>query len=204
MSQTYNLPIVGTDIVSIALKTTISDGFEAVRTDFSGTVEPVPKVAYQKWADTTTGLLKRRDSGNTQWDVIGLLNGENAQVVTTLKLIDFSATDDQLIVAPRGAALVQAVTILSEVTTGHSSGNEFEFKLTNVTDTLELFSATVGTFTTLGGVGGGVITLDVAYRLTPDQNATVGADDVLKFTWTKVGAPANVTGLLLQIDFALR
>ncbi len=204
MAQDYDLPVGGTDIVSVALKTKISDGFETLRTSFSGTVEPAAKAAYQLWADTTTGLLKRRNSGSTDWDVIGLLNGDNSRMVVVVDLPDFTVTDDALILAPRGPVLIEAVTLLSEVTTAHTSGNEYTFQLANVTDTLDLFSATVGTFTTLGGVGGGVITLDVGYRLLPDQNAAVGADDVLKFEWTKVGSPANVTGLKLQLDLVQR
>jgi len=204
MTQTYDLPVLGTDIVSAALKTKISDGFAALRSSFSGTSAPSATAAEQEWADTTTSLLKRRNAGDTNWDIVGLLRGDNSRCVTTIKLVDLTATDDQLIIAPRRGALIEAITILSESTTAHTSGNEYTFKLTNVTDTLELFSATVGTFTTLGGVGGGVITLDVAYRLTPDQNASIGTDDVLKFIWTKVGTPANVTGLLLQIDWVER
>lgn len=204
MPQTYDLPVLGTDIANVALKTKISDGFEAVRTHFSGTTAPTATAPYQFWADTTAGLLKQRNAGDTDWDVIGPLNDDHGRNVTLVKLIDLSATDDQLILAPRSGALIEAVTLLSETTTSHTSGNEYQFQLANVTDTLDLFSGVVGTFTTLGGVGGGAITLDVAYRLLPDQNATIGADDVLKFEWTKVGTPANVTGLLLLLDWVQR
>lgn len=42
----------------------------AIATNNSGATEPVTMYAYQWWADTTTGLLKRRNSANTAWVTI--------------------------------------------------------------------------------------------------------------------------------------
>lgn len=204
MSQTYDFPIVGTDLVSVALKTKISDAMDAVRTSFSGATAPLVTAPYQLWADTTTGLLKRRNAGDTDWDVIGMLSNDNSRIVTTVSLGDLSATDSKLILAPRTGALIEAVTLIGETTTSHDNSNKYVFMLENVTDTLDLFSGTVGTFDTLGGVGGGAMTANTKYTLTPDQNATIGADDVLRFEWTKTGSPANVVGVLLQLDWAQR
>lgn len=80
---------------------------------------------------------------------------------------------------------------MPSVATADSSGNERQFALQNVTQALALFSGTVGTFTTFGGVGGGNLTADTAYWLFADQNQDLADGDVLTFTVTQVGRSAR-------------
>ena len=53
----------------------IIDGFNALRSAFSGAPEPAvaDQVAYMFWADTTTGLLKQRNADNSAWITIGTM-----------------------------------------------------------------------------------------------------------------------------------
>lgn len=53
----------------------IIDGFNALRSCFSGASEPAvaDQVAYMFWADTTTGLLKQRNAANSAWVTIGTM-----------------------------------------------------------------------------------------------------------------------------------
>lgn len=66
--------IQGTDGVKNTLKTVIDSFFEAVLTKNSGNTEPLIKKPFMWWADTTTGLLKRRNAANDNWLVIARLD----------------------------------------------------------------------------------------------------------------------------------
>lgn len=57
----------------------IIDGFNALRSVFSGTVEPASadQVPYMFWADTTTGLLKQRNAANSAWITLGTMASAN-------------------------------------------------------------------------------------------------------------------------------
>lgn len=60
-------PLPGTQLVQ-----ELNDAFEALATDFSGSVDPAAYAfAYSLWADTGTGDLKRRNAANNAWTVIG-------------------------------------------------------------------------------------------------------------------------------------
>lgn len=50
---------------------------QAQATNQSGSGEPSPTFPCQWWADTSTGLLKQRNTANTAWVVSGLLSAEN-------------------------------------------------------------------------------------------------------------------------------
>lgn len=59
--------IQGSDGVKNTLKTAIDAYFDSVLTKNSGNSAPSVTKAFMWWADTTTGLLKRRDSTNANW-----------------------------------------------------------------------------------------------------------------------------------------
>ena len=48
----------------------------------SGASEPTTKIAYMLWADTTSGILKQRNSANTAWiNILLMATGSPSQVV---------------------------------------------------------------------------------------------------------------------------
>ncbi len=53
------------------LRAQINSALQALVTNNSGSSEPAVTRAYQFWADTTTGMLKIRNSTNTAWVTIG-------------------------------------------------------------------------------------------------------------------------------------
>jgi len=65
-----------------AVRSDLNDALAAIFSLSSGDTEPSTTVAYQLWADTTTGLLKIRNSANTDW-------------VTLFSMADPSATTSQ-------------------------------------------------------------------------------------------------------------
>ena len=49
------------------VRTDLNNIFSAVVSQFSNTTEPTTMYAYMWWADTTTGILKQRNSANSGW-----------------------------------------------------------------------------------------------------------------------------------------
>lgn len=78
MSQTWDIDLIVPASTSPANDIQrIVDGFDALRSGFSGASEPTDTVAYMLWADTTTGLLKIRNAADSAWVTIGTLASTN-------------------------------------------------------------------------------------------------------------------------------
>jgi len=59
-----------------AVRSDINGQLAAIVSNNSGATEPATMYAYQWWADTTTGLLKLRNSANSAWISLFQLDGE--------------------------------------------------------------------------------------------------------------------------------
>lgn len=75
MSQSYST-ILGTDTFA-ASPAKLNGTSDALLTSFSGPTEPPSPVAYQNWADTTTGKLKQRNAANNAWIIMGSIGVSN-------------------------------------------------------------------------------------------------------------------------------
>lgn len=208
MSQDFALPIPTTQYANFALSTTIPNALLALRSCFSGSSAPASTTPYMLWADTTTGWLKIRNAGDSAWLKL-------APLATDLSLplpvegwatATQSATKtDMLCAAPRVGTVTRLWLSNGSATTS-SSGVEWQFALKKYPfaspgSPVQLFSGTVGTFTSLGGVGGGAeFVANKRYSLTPNQNAIVADGDLLELTLTKVGAIGNLTTLRVGVD----
>lgn len=60
-----------------ALRADLNSALAALFSQNSGATEPATMVAYQWWADTTTGLLKIRNAANSAWITVGTLASAN-------------------------------------------------------------------------------------------------------------------------------
>jgi len=60
-----------------AVRSDINGQLAAIVSNNSGATEPGTMYAYQWWADTTTGLLKIRNSANSAWSTVGTLASTN-------------------------------------------------------------------------------------------------------------------------------
>lgn len=60
-----------------AFRSELNSTLSAILSLNSGSTSPVTTVAYSLWADTTTGLLKIRDSSNTSFITVGTLGSVN-------------------------------------------------------------------------------------------------------------------------------
>jgi hypothetical protein len=73
--QTWDIDTINKNVTNPADDITkITDGFDALRTLFSGTAAPSDTVAYMFWADTTNALLKQRNAANSAWQIRGSLD----------------------------------------------------------------------------------------------------------------------------------
>jgi hypothetical protein len=208
MSQAYVMPPVGTDFANQALLTGFPNALEALRSCFSGASEPSAKIAHQLWADTSTGWLKIRNASNSAWvklcplliDFVHQLSVENWFVASLA-----ATRTAKLAICPR-AGTVKRLVLFCETASTSSSGNEWQPQVKNYPNSapgspVNLFSGTVGTFTALGGVGGGVeFAANKGLVYTPNQNATVADLDLIELVMTKVGTATSLTNFRALIE----
>lgn len=65
-----------------AVRSDLNNALSAIVSQNSGATEPATMYAYQLWADTTTGLLKIRNSANSAWVTVGTLASANLGLAT--------------------------------------------------------------------------------------------------------------------------
>ena len=205
MTQTWNIPFSFEGSLSQGGQAII-DALEALVTLHAGPTQPVRRYPHMLWADTTANVLKQRDATNTSWVVLLALGAPNSVGATSVGLGDITATASRLVfVAPADCTIIGIDLVAETSTTSSDAGTtEWTFELTKVNGTpAELFGSTVGTDSEVEGIGGGEVVANTAYPLAPDQNATLAAGDVLEFTATKTGSPADLDGVLLVVRYQL-
>lgn len=208
MTQTFQLPGNSTS-ANAAIASMLPAALEALRSCFSGSAAPTSPapVPGQLWADTSSGWLKVRNTADSAWVPVAPLSaGAVLQLPSQWDVASLSATTTKKIGAAPRACTVKRLVLLCETASTSSSGNEWQpmlRKRTNATPgtAVDLFTATVGTFTVLSGVGGGAEF--VAHKVlvfTPNQNATLSADDVLELVMTKAGTATTLTNFLAWVE----
>jgi hypothetical protein len=82
----------------VAVRADINLALKALASQSSGPSAPSPTFPCQLWADTGTGRLKRRDSANTLWLDVGILDalGE-IQTVASATLTDIGAATSEVV-----------------------------------------------------------------------------------------------------------
>lgn len=200
MSQTYQLPGINDD-ATLTATSLLPACLESLRSSFAGAVAPSSPttVTGQFWVDTATGYVFIRNGAGSAWTTLGRLNVNAQQQLSTDVVASLSATTTLKLSGACLPGTVKKLYLLCETASTSSSGNEWQVQLAKRTNAtpgtpVNMISATVGTFTALGGVGGNAETVaHKVYELTPNQNQTVGALDVLDAILTKVGAATALT-----------
>ena len=59
-----------------AVRSDLNNGLAAIVTQNSGATEPTTTYAFMRWADTTAGVMKMRNSANSAWITLYQLDGE--------------------------------------------------------------------------------------------------------------------------------
>ncbi|MBL8752278.1 MAG: hypothetical protein JNK15_03170 [Planctomycetes bacterium] len=207
MSQTFTLP-GNLDDANQAITTLTPACLESLRSSFAGTTAPTTPapVAGQLWADTTTGYLKVRNAANSAWVPFARLSTSTLLQLAITAQASVSATLTQKFNGATPAGTVKRLLLLCETASTSSSGNEWQVQLKRYPNSapgspVNLISATVGTFTALGGVGGA--TEFVAHKVlvfTPNQNLTCADLDVLELVLTKAGTATALTNFRAFVE----
>jgi hypothetical protein len=202
VSQTYATP-AGTDPANLVLKDTLPARDEALRSLFSGSSAPTSPTAYQLWADTANKILKQRNAANNAWvDLLPL--GDTVRLSQPLQLSgSLAAATLQQAMAMAGKLLKVLLVPNATTLTSVATTKEYTFMLRNVTQAVDAFSATPSTATSVGGVGGGEMTANAAYALTPNQNQQFAASDVIRFTVAVNGSPTSVSNCSIVLVYEL-
>lgn len=183
MTQNFELPVPGMAGETVFQAT--ADSLQALQTDFAGSSAPGSPATYQLWLDTTNKVLKRWDG--SAWRPVGSLYGNPG--LTSRMIYNFAVTGtlDLLIPGPPQAMVVDSIRMVSSTAVAADGTDKWTFNLTNLTQAVELFSTDPSTEAVESGIGGGAVTADTTYVLTPDQNASLAAGDVLELTFTEGG-----------------
>lgn len=202
MSQTWTMP-AGTTVASTAIKTDIPAALAALRSLFAGASEPSSKEAYMLHVDTTTQQLNQRNAANNAWVAVAPMLRDWCVGTVAVNIGALTATGDHyLFVAPDACTITKVRLVPDAATTSTAGVNEWGFQLRDLTGAVNLFSAAPTTATAVGGVGGGVeFAVDTSWNLTPDQNETLAAGDVLELQVTKTGAPGNTGRTLVVVEY---
>lgn len=192
--------IAGTDPADVVVREKIPANFAALRSGEAGSTAPANPVAHMTWPDTANGLLKRRNAGNTDWDVIGAISDDASRQIFVVDIGIATATGGKVLFAAPRSVHVESVTLLAE-STSHDASNYYSFQVRNVTQSQDLVATPVATEP---DPGAGNIATETPYLIATDQNQVVASGDVLKLNWTKTGSPGDIANLVAQISYVAR
>lgn len=190
--MTFALPVLSSAGASI-LQQLIDNDTDLVK-GFAGTSAPSNPTAGQEWNDTSTGLRKQWDGA--AWQITGPIYANGARRSLTLYQGVLVGGEVWYLPVQATKIIVASVALISTVATSGSDGaNNWSVQLADITGAVNLFATAPST-------NGSELVVDTAWRKTPDQNATVIADHVLKLTVTKTGAPTSLAAarVLVQVD----
>ena len=153
-----------------AFRADLNAVLEAIIGNNSGATAPATTIAYQFWADTTTGILKIRNAANNAWINLFTLAAVNGGL---LSLAGGTMTAP-LILANGTAALPSLTTIGGGVDTGfYSTGNADEIAASTNGLARWLLNATGYMSGTVNGLGAGLYQAQQIYR----RNTTLAGTD---------------------------
>ena len=99
-----------------AVRSDLNGALAAIVSNNSSATEPATMYAYQWWPDTTTGLLKQRNSANSAWITIGTLASTNLGL---LPLAGGTMTGALAVTA--GTAALPGIAVSGDLNTGITS-----------------------------------------------------------------------------------
>ena len=149
-----------------AVRSDINGALAAIRTNNSSSTEPSSTFAYMWWADTNTGLLKIRNSGDTAWVTVGTLASANLGLLS-------SATANSTYLALAGGTVTGALEIgtAGSLVFEGATANDFETTLAVTDPTADRTITLPDATTTVAG-------LAVAQTFTKGQRGAISAISV--------------------------
>ncbi len=204
MSQDYRVDYSG-KAADLVITNYLPASLEALRSMFVGASAPSSPIAGQHWIDTTNAVEKVWNG--SAWVVCGPAYANAGHLCIPLQFGAVTASVTRRILCQPTRLVIEKLVLVSDTaTTGSSAGaTEWTAMLRNESAGVDLFSAAPGTGTNVSGVGGGVeLAVDTAFVLTPNQNATTQANDVLTLEIAKVGSPTNLGDLAAFLHCYMR
>lgn len=186
----------GTSLANNDLGIVKSSGFIKINNSFS--------VGDMLWVDPSTSgnftatpqtgyppvgkCLVTGASGLILFDRAGLLRESQFSYFQPRPFVFTNATHNRLLMAGPYAnfKITQAYLLSDTATTGSGAGTRWDFQLRNVTAAVNLLSTAKTT-------NGAEIAANTAYDLTPNQNQTIAANDVIRLEITKTGSPTDLS-----------
>ena len=131
------LPTTGA-VSGLAMTQNINAGLDTLASLFSGPAAPSTTIAYQLWADTTTGLLKQRNAANTAWIALLTLVGITGADIRNVPAGIISATNVQAALNELDTkkTSVQMMHIRDEKAVGTSGGTSIVGENTRTLNTV--------------------------------------------------------------------
>lgn len=197
MAQDYFDLTAGSPSIFTWARTWAASVIASIMSSWSGTSEPGSSIRRKGlvWLDETGKRLKLRNIANAAWLEMGTIHAKVDERSA------WSSTFSVYLPPLPQAVEIESIAIVVDTTTSGSDGsNNYAFNLTNLTQTEEMFSADPTTAASVSGVGGGEITANTAYILTPNQNDVIAANDVLQFTVTVTGSPTTLTAASVFVN----
>lgn len=194
MSQTF--PTLDQNLSQTQINANFWSALQALQSAYSGSSAPASPVAGQFWYDTAGSVLKVYYSGG--WVELGPIT----QPLTTREIVAYrgalSGTITIPLVAPYGNATVLDVYLISDTATSGSDGsNRWEFQLQNADTTNTLLATSKKT-------DSAEIAIGTLYKVTPDQNQGLVADQRLQLVITKTGTPTSLSSAVVTIVARLK
>ena len=195
MAQDWNLPITSVS-EGAAITDIIPKALETLRTGHSGGSEPTQTVPFMIWNDSVSGVVKRRNSTNTAWIILGPLEVSSARSSVMSQLGAPTAPLKARFVAP-GRTKVLRVALVSDVTSVSDGTKYLSLQARNVTAAVDLYASAPTTT-------GDELVVDTPWRKDVDQNDLMNDGELLDVTLSATGNP-GLTGadIWVQIDYEL-
>ncbi len=105
-----------------------------------------------------------------------------------IKLTGWNANKNVWVFVAPYDCKIDEVSLVSDTTVAANDTNYYSFQVQNVTRSQALLSAAKTTRVT----GGQAITLNVPYKLSPNQNTVINAGDVLQLQVTETGTATDL------------
>ena len=186
-----------------AVRSDLNGALAAIVSNNSSATEPATMYAYQWWPDTTTGLLKIRNSANSAWVTIGTLASTNLGLLPVA-----GGTMTGVLAVTAGTAALPGIAVSGDLNTGLVSPGADQLAITTggtsrLAVSTTAVSSTLAVDVPLGAVGTPSITF------TGDLNTGIyspGADQVAISTGGTgrllVDASGNVGVGMTPVDVA--
>ena len=159
----------------------------------------IPAVTLTAAMNAGSQQINSLASGTASTDAVNKGQVDGRILIAPIFLpVGLAATTNYPMCAGSGASFVISdVTVISDTTTsGSTGGANWGFQVRNVTQSLNLRSATKTT-------NGAEMTANTVYNLGLDQNLTIAAGDVLQFQVTMTGVPTVLAtaNIIVQVKY---